>query len=774
MGSSTSQALQAALQEIEQQYEAAEQFVQKMQQDKSQISKYEKSAAYWKSRETYTTVTCGPHGIVNFHHHTDWHAVSEYNKCEAAIAAANNDMQAQADELKAKFGPIFSSIDTTIASLMTCLQQIISSGGSDDLVQGDLGDINSLIDKLFSAMKMEIRAALFEQEMQGKAGEQLSVSELAQLSQGEVQAQTAALSIFNSMVSQIKTLMNNFHTDKNNAEIDKAKYNPILVNLFGINGDKVVRDEEIIKNADLMENLLGSVLNTLAPITASLQPDFVAVVNTIERIVKEIKKILNDASLNPKAKQTEVLGLVMYILTFFQTIKQEVENQKTANNQDMSKGTIAASKTNVDDAIAQQKIKAELEANAKVMKIVMIVTEVVFGAILMATSGGIGAAAMAGLVTAFETMQTAGVFNATGALGDTKLGQVGADIVVGVTEALLTFGAGALTDRLAANAMKTAVKESVETAVKSAGQEIEEAAIKAAQTAGKAANAEQLEQSIALATPVLQQTAQKSAEKAAEKVMVQFLQQPFSVIVENLAKGSFTKTMQEAMEKAAQTAIKEGIEDAATIAKLAARGVVSSETVVEDIAVRAGNIGAAESLGQPVEKIADATAGWTTNRLLMMVVYGLMSNNLLTDGMKKLNASDVLTEIFQIIQMLLQMITLMVGSGSLTGTTIDQLMSKFPRYANLLSLLPQGVQAVGSAGTAQTYDAEAKAVTAIGKLDGESSLLNDFLQMLQKDATSWGNMVKKTEQDQADTDQLAGHMNDGEQAEINVLISSIG
>ncbi|MBX7066685.1 MAG: hypothetical protein K1X28_05590 [Parachlamydiales bacterium] len=794
MSTNPQTALQQALATIEAQFQEAEKAIQKMAKDQSQIQHDESKMAYDKAHWTYTTSSAGPHPV--YHHHNNTTNQRDYHNCTDDINAMNADIDAQ-KTIIGNAGPAFAALNQSLDALIATANALIASGFSHDgSIADDLDQINQKINQIFEAMKDAVHAHLYEAAMHGKMSGDFSISDLAQLAQGELENSSEALTMVDKVIDGIKKLGDKIAGDEREL-VHKLSHMSALESFFG--------DTETLTKLMNLENEiekdLVKVLDKLSVAKADLQPEFMSVINTIEQIVKQAKKIISDAHLSPKAKISQLLALVMYLLSFSQTLKQKVENEKMEQNQTMTKSTIHTTKENLAEIQSQRDAEEGLEQMKKTNKMIAAIIEAIMGAILIISSGGVGAAVVAGLCTTYEELNTCGVINTNEDLGNAMHSQIGADVVIGVTEGLATFGAGAAIDvglekamaksstaaaktvmddvekTVAAEADKIAQKEADRAASQVVLVDMEpgsEAAQQIVQAARKAA----YDQAYTAAYNTLERIAENAAKKAAERAGQQFLKQQFGSLMELVGTGQFKQELSRLMEAAAKDAATDAIQEAESLAKLAARGVASTDEIEEGIAVRNANNSVSKVSRSTPEKVEDGAdnMGWGKWRLVSLIVAGMLSNNTFVEGVKKMGASDDAwyTQLLSVIQMLMQMIAMMVGTGTFASVTMEGVMTKLPRYANLLSLIPQGVQAGNDIDLSETLDAQGKAVTAIQKLDGESSLLSDFLQMLQKDSHSWDNMVKEVEQDRESTSAMAGHMQDGETAEINVMLASIG
>ncbi|MBX7066684.1 MAG: hypothetical protein K1X28_05585 [Parachlamydiales bacterium] len=807
---STRNAAEQAIAQIEQQFQQALSALQAIEDDVKQESTDLKNAAYDKSHfhsyeHRWSGGSAGQGGgevTVTITNH--W-ATNGYNEAMADYTAKSQDIKNQRAILKG-LGSQFDSLCDAITNLMAMMANLVkNSNVGGDLVSSDLSNISKAMQELFASLKAKIEATKYQNEMGAAISNGMSGADVGQYISEMVSYQNEEDTDLTAAGKDLKALLPIYRQQYLQAEEDKDKYTiwDKLASPFNGCAGKINHDEAVMDNANAMMNGIETVLGNIAAESSTVMAGFTAVVDEILVIVHEVKAFIAElSSASPEQKEADfkkILADVMYVLSQVEILKQKIENEKAKNNQNMSQGTIAASKDNVEEVRAQQIIKAELEHAAAVAKITMIVVTAVMGAAMMIASGGIGSAFLIGACTAYEELNTAGTIHTNEQLGDAMHSQIGADIVLGVTEGLVTFGAGSALDNLAAKVLESSAKAAAvaltdsaeETLAKEADQIAErQADLAMSKVEAPAANDVEgqaayqqmrqqfYEEAYTKAYDSLKTTLLKAVEKATVRTSQMFLKQEFGTMIDLAAKREFTQTLERLMEQSGEEAIEDTLEEARTLAKLAARGVESSDGIVEGIADRNANNAVSKISGKTAEDVerVSSNMGWGYKQLMALILAGMLNNNMLSDTAKKMGANDDAwyVQLIAVLQQLMQLLCLAYGSGQFQASTMDGVMSKLPRFANLLSTAPQGVQAINDVGLFQTYNAQAGATTKLARLEGESTLLNDFLQMLQKDSQSWDNMVKEIEQDRASTSELAGHMSDGEQAEISVLISGIG
>ncbi len=804
---------QQALAAVEEQFQQALDYLNQVQADyeaeKSDLQKAAYDQAHFHSFKhiwidgTEITIT-----VTN-----SW-AVNGYNSAMKDYSAKSLDIKNNEANLK-RLDPQFNALCNTLNSLMEMMEDLKNRGVGSEFLASDLNTISKEVQALFNGMKDKLEADKYLTEMQAAISNNLSNCDIGELVSQMAQYEAAELNDLQGMEKDLQALLPIFQDQYLKAEEDKDKYtiwDRIKSWFSGGNvSGKIAEDNRIMDNASAMMNGLEKVLTLVSAETSNLMPQFATVVNEIQQLISEIKAFIaeaRDPSVDPSKKIADfkkILAFVMYLLTQVQLLKQEIENQKAKNVQDMSQGTIQASKNNIDQTEAQQIIKKELEHAAQVMKIAMVALMVTVGAIMMVTSGGIGSAAVIALCTTYEALNTMGTINWNQDLGNAMHSQIGADVVIGVAEGLATFGVGMAADMAIAKVFESTATAAAKTAVQEAETQMTEEADRiATQEAARASALVTVPQDIAKPEvnaafqkakeevfektyneafektyQTLNKIATQAAEKAAIRTSQQFLKQQAGTLINLAVKHQFTREMETAAQVAAKEAVEESIEESATIAKLAARGIETSEKITDQIAERNANSAVAKIANKNPETVADTAKrmAWGQKRLVALILAGMLNNNLMMDIRKKAGGSDDswMGYLTQVIQMLMQMLLLMGGTGTFATVSMEGILSNLPRMANLLSLIPQGAE-IGTAYQQYENDlAQGHAVTAIGELEGESTLLSDFLDMLKQQSTLDRNtMLSEQTRDADTTNSMGGHLHDGELAEINVLISAIG
>lgn len=246
------------------------------------------------------------------------------------------------------------------------------------------------------------------------------------------------------------------------------------------------KDKALFQTLITAENDLDSVGADIA------MRAFNSVMNSIDGLIKEMKKILSDTHLSPKEKQAKLSKLLQFMLGFLQIFIQIVENCRSKNKQKMEKAETVAQKLNFQTIKTNSEIFTSLQKTEKTSKIVQDVMKGVEIAlsVCFVLTGNIGMAVMMGTMFALQETgvlstlttyfaskedgsQTGASFTMAGiTLAATMVGGVGIDLLAermvnevataaadGVEEEV----AGILADT-ATEAGSTAIKDTADTA----------------------------------------------------------------------------------------------------------------------------------------------------------------------------------------------------------------------------------------------------------------------------------------------------------------------
>ncbi|MGB7978562.1 MAG: hypothetical protein WCF19_05325 [Chlamydiales bacterium] len=752
---------QEAFAAIQKQYQAAEAFVAAMKGDTDRIA-HDASLLHPFTMMGFPTSASFLKTIV-----------ADRDDAEADIKTQEKNLT----DLNSDFSSLCDSLD----SLVECINKTASnhSVNSKDLAN-DLKNLQGAMGKVFEAMKQKLQGDVYLAEMNSSAADQLTANQLAQLAEDAVQYESGEQGTLSTLMSSLQAMISNYRTAYNNANIDLNGYNiwdevASYLDCGDAESNKA-SDESTMASATDMIHGLGALMSALGPEISSYMPQFTQVLDVIKAIMKEVQKILADPTLSAKEKQGAILGLVMFLLTFIQVVKQNVEGEKTKNNQQMSSGAIIASQDNIDDTMANQKIEEEVERNASILKTTLLICEVVLGAAMALMAPGFGTAFLIGMVTTLQALQTEGICDVMGGLTDAidkaVGGQIGADLIVGGMEMALTMGGGAVLDGLAARLVAGLVTKAANTALAATEAVVEKAVQAALEAAGKVGD----QAAKTAVENALAEVTMQAADKAAAGAAQQFLKQPFGVLMEMVAKGTLKQMLKETMERAAEEAVAAAVKDAATLAKLAARGVQSSEAIVEGAAKRAADEAVANVTGKAADSVAADSARSAGRAALdrgkWALVFAFANTGLLTEMFKTIGASgNTFEDIMQVIQQLVQMIAMMGGSGMVT----ESMISSLPRVVQLAQLGPNIVEAASNYGMYETTEQQAGAVTAMQMNGSVADLLHAFIDQLQKDANLDRDiMINEQTQEAQSTMSMAGHLHDGDNAAIQILISAAG
>ena len=768
----TAQEIQACIDAIEAQYQAAEHYITIMQQDASKLMHDETQLTQWEQL---------------YHQATEMGEWALAGLAEAEMQPLQLDEAQQTSQLKAAqakleaLDPGFVAMDNTIQSFLNTMKSLTSNSvwGDHDLIEEDMSHIEKYLNQLFLAMRDKLQTDMYQAIINNGLANNLSDAQLEQFAAQMIQSAASEeghLGQFTSMVSDDVIAYNKAYDDAN---ADYHKYN-FFDTLFDINdaNEKRWHDQQVMNNAKAMINAIGQALSDLAPELASATPAFAQVTVILKSIMKQVEVILAKTNISPKEKAGAILSLMMFALGVFNMINQAVQTLRSKNEQQLAQSNSNASQMNLQNSEMNQQIQAEERANAWIMKIVSIVAQVVLGSVMTLMAPGVGTAALMALVT---TLQTTGALNSL----ETKLGelvhsQVLGDVLMGLAELAVTVGGGAIADRMLAAATKGAVAEAAQAAQIAVAQSMRQAAEEAVTMAGRSAVNNALERATATIDAVVQRTTQIAAQRTAEQLANQPLIALFKMLTE-----SGREAAQTIMRDTAIVAARDAITEVETLAKLAARGIGASDKVIGEIASTSANSAAAtasrvsvktiESAGGSVLAKSTARFGWT-------LLYAISSSQEIQKELSKKIQNSALAGFFtflQIMNQLMQMIALMAGSGIASGASFNIAgagnAANMQRIANGLSIFPEGANAAAAYGNSEVSSATATAVTALAKNQTVAELLQQFLDQIQKDGSLARDRYTAQQQQELRSDQvMSSHLFDGDAVGVQILLSAAG
>jgi hypothetical protein len=756
----TAEEIQNYIDSITKQYKVAESYIEAMEADGSQITHDQKELDKLLAEKDYFTRYCAsvPSWIT-----------TEISRLQADENGLKADIATQKSKLEA-LDPSFASLDDTLASLLNAITNLSSNSNiaPSDMSQ-DIQHIQNYLNLLFSSMKQKLNsdkdAAIISNDVQ----DNLSDAQLEQFAAQMITSQEGEQNTLGQLTSLLGKDIVSFHQAYDNAKADKHRFNCFdkAFNLHDANG-RIDRDNQIMANASSMIDTINNALTALAPETASLMPEFVQVTVILKIVMEKLKKILDNADLSSNQKASGVLSVLMFALGVFNMVGQEVQEQKSHNEKKMAESNINASQMNMADTVMNQQIQEEEAANAKLMKAVSLATQIILGAIMVLTAPGVGTAL---LMATFTALEATGVMDqATQKLGDVIHSQIAAEVLIGVAEILVTCGGGYVGDEAVSNLSEEAVATAVEIAEEVAAEAIQKAAEQAAVSSVKA-------EAVEAAEATIKTVVKKAAKAAAKRTAEQLFNQPIIAVMKMLMTAAGRDAAKEVVIKAATEAADTAIVESATVAKLAARGVQSSNAILTEIADRAGNKAAANVANvseKDVEALARSQVWKSASRLSWTILFNISSSDYLT-RIAKTTGNDNFLTFMEVLKQLMQMIALLGGSGMLSAATFDGGANSLLRIANGLSLIPQGANTVASYGQYQTAESQAKATTALARNQTIASLLHTYLKQMQKDIEQERDRFIRQQQQELQSDRvMAGHLNDGDMAGIQVLMASAG
>lgn len=740
--------LQDALDKIKELYQEGQAYINRMGDDENRIAADQRKEAYDKE-------------------HGDKKDLEKREKDEAKAKA---DLKKQEAALE-KLDPAFTSLCDTINNLIGTVDNAINDGKCRyKIVNHDLHNTTKLLNEIFDAMSHKLLSDLYAEALNS---DNLSSSDLAFLAEKALAESGLAQSDLNEAEQFISRLVSAYHVASNKALADDKRYN-FWQKAFTNANEKRETDRANIRNASVMIDGLSDALSSLAPALGGFQAEFLQLFTMIREVVKEVKKVLANHDLSDKAKQRKVLSLLVFLLSFFQILKQDVKSEQTKNNKKMTEGIMETSLSNFDDIKTNEKIRKEEEKNAKIMKITLAICQLTVGSLFALAAPGLGSAILIEMVTAMESMQSLGVFNLTEDLEKALGSKVGGEALMCVIECGVTVGGGFAIDKAIEVAIKEAALNAADTALDNTAGAVTAAATSAARAAGREGD----EVAIKKALEVLQRIAKQAAEKASNSASKIFMKQSFYSLMKLAGKRELMEAMEKTSEQAAEDAVLSAIQSAKEIAENAAVGVASSNTVIDALVLKSVNGAVAEVCGKSAGAVAKESSQNAFKKALirggMSLAFASLNTNLFDSIITKHLASgnSILDEVFKQISAIAQMLILLSGSGMLSGGSIGA-----SSISKLLAGAGLGQGIMSTAGGFSNYETEKDTSRAVRSLTFEGSiadLLHSYIEQLQKDGNAQRSEFLQEQQiDARATISLAERVNDGDRTNAQILASAV-
>jgi putative ubiquitin-RnfH superfamily antitoxin RatB of RatAB toxin-antitoxin module len=775
--SGDSQEIQDYINAIEAQYNAAEQYIQAMEQDSSAIEHDATQISVLKPQERTHWSHVAPDGQGGATVITGWNThqsvINEVNNLQGDIAVKQADIQAKQAQLE-KVDPDFSALDNTLDSIIDSLTKTLNDGvEGHGRIADDVSHIQKYLTSLFKAMQDKIQVDKNQAIIQGNQSSDLTDAQLEQFASAAIQAQGSELNNLNEMVNTMSADFGAYHKQYDDANTDHHRFN-IFDEIFSDANAKEYEDDRVENNANDMMNAINSALTAVAPEIAACTPGLGQIEMIFDVITRKIDKILADTTLSPKEKSTKILALLMFALGAFSQLHQQVESLKSNNEKQMSQANLYAAQMNLDDSVMNQKIQQEEQANAKIMKTFMLVTQIVLGTLMTLAAPGVGSAFAMAVATALEA---SGVIDTiTTKLGEAFHSKIGADIFVAALEVGATAGGGFGLDLLAQKVGAEAVEVAVEAAVATAKEAVEEAAEKAALAAGRAGDRAAIE----AAQNVIEGTAKTAAEAAAKKTVQAFTSQTIPALVSTALKKGLMQSVKEALTKATEQAVTTAISDANLIAEAAARGATITATEMNTVALRAANEAVADVSKVALQNVAKETGKSEARKLgeraVFAVLYSIGNTSLLIDIAKERlkdpnsESSQELLMALGIIQGLMMMFAQIGGSG--IAAMFDASSANMELLMNRIALIPQGMNVGANLGQYYVYKDEADTVEKMQITSSSSDVLQALMDQIKKDASQSRDLfIRAQAQEVQQNLAMSTHLHDGDAAGIQVLTS---
>ncbi len=780
--SSTDQCVQDYVQNIQNDYEEGLKLVTEIQNDEDEYAYDEEQINATIQVAHHHQRVDGEDDVITW---TTYTSEAKYSATEIKAAGWVTDANAmQTDEQNCEDELYSMGMDVSdLMSEVKALSAQILTLGQDDQISGadfktDLQDIVKYMNSIFDAMKQEILVeedeAIFDACV---ANGDTSSTEFQEAESGMVSHGYQENSILQNLIYEVMPEdFNQFHQASDNAQADKNNVR-WWDEMFGNGSEQEREDAGIIHNANAMMDIITETIESLAPILNNSTPDFQELVMMIDTIEKQVLAILNDVNLSPAEQQQEIMGLFVVVMGLLGLVIQFAAKDKAQNDKEMSDASMNASKTQLVDTQMEQKEFQSNQKYAAAMGKIMKAAEIVGGALMTILAPGIGSALLMAIVTALEA---SGVMDKlTNALADKLGSKVAAEAIVGALEVAVTLGGGLIADALMKAAEKAAVA-AAKTAVETAVDQIVDQTTKNAIEAAKKAGDEAAEDAIEDTSQKIRTVADKAVESAAKKMVNQFFKQNGLQLMLQFCKNAGLDGTSQTIARMTAKAVNQAAEEAAVSAAEGASrlmqifGKVSGFTAEEDVqlsklADKAAEDSVAQLTGaeietgmfsklfyQAVAEMTDSSAeeveatmtefsesglGKSLSRATWATLYATGSNNLLVDGLapllkKQLKLSDEqfqkLVMSFEILQQVMSMIAMVMGSGMAEQVTLEDTPTTFLKIANLLQVGSQGLEAAANYGKFVADEGQARLAVPMAKSQLVSEILATLMNEISK------------------------------------------
>lgn len=651
-------------------------------------------------------------------------------------------IEVELNKLSPEFGKLIAIVNTTLKEIsdLTGGQLPYYRRNDANEFQSQISDLMRFLDTIFTIMINRARMVEAQGQFNASSGtgndfskvEQLVTASIAQMYQDQ-----SVLSGCNEEFSQ--EFLEYSERYKTADERHIQWYEKLFTNAEQDKESEMAFTSKVMNVISDIQDVLGSELASFSTI------DLMQLINTIRSIVKKIIGVLSDKTLSKEQKQSVVLSILVYLFGQLSLVRQCTAAENAKNNKEMSESIAKTTESGVTHLRAQQEELIKNLEKARIMGIVMTVAQVVIGvalAIAAAATGGVGTAALIGVMTVLQATKVTDKLTAKIA---EKTGQVGAEAIMAGSEILLTLGAGKALDAAANRVIGAIMKQ-----VAASTAAVMEAAVKtiAESTARPAVNV-----AIEGSTMTAQDIAEQAVKVTVQKMFV--MEQGFSLILQSVKETLITKmetaskeTLKLVQERSQQLIAKSNQEIEQIIASSANEAIAK---VLQCETKEVTRFAVEKSGDSFLRKVLDKAKSVATSRYVLAVTFAVASNNLLLELVKfsyekspgEKDLPSWVTTMMQVIQALMVMLAecgaycggTQVGSGfsSLDPSKLaSKILQLIPKIGNGAAILGTGAQAYGQYGQGAALGAQADAVERMGKIQ---ALLDIFNELVQKSVT---------------------------------------
>lgn len=545
------------------------------------------------------------------------------------------------------------------------------------------------------------------------------------------------------------TATNNEVTDNGNVTVDQLKAETIGTQLgYGSANKNYLNEKLVSQAATRLADAFVAAQNDLTNVSADIASDaFQTIMTSINTLMKEMKAVLTDTKLTPKEMEEKLTQILQMMIGFLQMFLQMAQNLRSEYKQKMESANITAQKMNVNsmkaDGTTLLSIENEQKSLNKLEKIMSIVETI--ATVLFIVTGSVGAAiAMTTMLVLDKTgvvkkwtqdlsndegSKVGGAATMTGiAMAATMLGSVGIDLLVERMDATMVMAIR--------NATRSATNE-INSVTEKVSASLSELGIKNAN-----------EQAENLVKETVEKTVELAAKNASKEFYKNFTPITACKLLWSRLKGVADKKFETFVTRSVKTAIKDATKELENSFKPGSQALS-----IQEISEKA----AAKIISKPRVAVASPNATWwerlkvtskngynkfieTTPKAihsgLWAGMYTAGETNLLVstqgnpDSDKNQNTKKIVERtIFEMIQMLMESIAMIKGSGFLeqmeTPNAFD-VVTGVQRVSNGMQLASQ---AMGSGANYVQYEIDEKKAASTFSLQ-EVQAYNNMLHTL--------------------------------------------